>query len=63
MSEEELEELRAIKKLLVLGLLDQGVQANVLASLLDMDPGDFSRLFPVRKLLRRKSGRSGVGDS
>lgn len=57
MAEEELEELQAIKKLLVLGLLNQGVQAGALASLLGMDAGAFSRMFPVRKLLKRKSGR------
>ncbi len=55
MADKELEELEDIKKLLVLDLLNQGIQAGALADLLEMDPGDFSRMFPVRKLLKRKS--------
>jgi hypothetical protein len=47
----ELEELEKIKKLLVLQLLKSGVTANSLATLLNMDPGEFSRKFPVKKLL------------
>jgi hypothetical protein len=51
---DELKELHDIKRLLVLQLLSQGVQANVIADLLEMDPGDFSRAFPVKKLLAKK---------
>ncbi len=54
MAEEELRELRAIKKLMVLGLLNQGIQAGSLAEFLEIDAGDFSRMFPVRKLLVHK---------
>lgn len=52
MAEKELKELQSIKKLLVLQLLSQGIAADSLADFLDMDRGDFSRMFPVRKLLR-----------
>ena len=55
MVEKELKELQAIKKLLVLQLLNQGIQADAIADLLGMDRGDFSRMFPVRKLLKRKA--------
>ncbi len=54
MAEKELKELQAIKKLLVLQLLNQGIQADAIADLLGMDRADFSRMFPVRKLLKRK---------
>jgi hypothetical protein len=51
---DELKELHDIKRLLVLQLLSQGVQANAIADLLEMDRGDFSRAFPMRKLLAKK---------
>jgi hypothetical protein len=54
-AEKELKELQAIKKLLVLQLLNQGIQSEAIADLLGMDPADFSRMFPVRKLLKRKA--------
>lgn len=46
----ELKELRAIKKLLILQLLKSGVKADSIALILDMDKGNFSREFPVKKL-------------
>lgn len=55
MVEKELEELQSIKKLLVVQLLTQGIQAKPIAELLQMDPSDFSRMFPVRKLLGQKA--------
>lgn len=55
MTDEELKELQAIKKLLVLQLLTQGIKTEAIADLLEMDQGDFSRIFPVRKLLKRKA--------
>jgi len=54
MSKEELNELRDIKKLLVLNLLKLEVPAESIADLLKMDPGNFSREFPVKKLLKVK---------
>ncbi len=54
MSEKELNELRDIKKLLILSLLKSEVPAESIAQLLDVDTGDFSRDFPVRKLLKPK---------
>ena len=53
MAEKELKELQTIKKLLVLQLLNQDVKADAIADLLGMDRADFSRMFPVRKLLKR----------
>jgi len=55
MAEKELKELQAIKKLLVLRLLAQGVKADAIADLLGMDRGNFSRMFPVRKLLKQEA--------
>ena len=53
-----LKELQDIKKLLVLQLLDAGFQAGILANLLEIDTGDFSRIFPVKKILK---GRKSAG--
>ena len=58
MSERELKELRTIKKLLVLQLLTQDIKADAIADLLEMDQADFSRMFPIRKLLKRKARKS-----
>jgi hypothetical protein len=54
MSENELKELKQIKKLLILALLKSNVSADSIAQVLGMDRGDFSREYPVRKLLRKK---------
>jgi len=51
LDEKELKELQMIKRLLVLQLLNQGIAGKALADLLEMDGGDFRRMFPVRKLL------------
>lgn len=53
MPKDQADQLEDIKRLLVLQLLNSGVSASSLASVLEMDPGDFSRMFPVRKLLRK----------
>jgi len=58
MSERELKELRTIKKLLVLQLLTQDIKADAIADLLEMDRADFSRMFPIRKLVKRKARKS-----
>jgi hypothetical protein len=50
MTEKEMRELQDIKKLLVLQLLASGVRAGDIARALDMNKGNFSRMFPVRKL-------------
>lgn len=55
MSEKELKELGDIKKLLILLLLKLGVEAESIAGLMDIDPGNFSKEFPVRKLLKTKA--------
>jgi hypothetical protein len=47
---EELRELQAIKKLLVLQLLREGVKAMTIADAIGMDRGNFSKIFPARKL-------------
>jgi hypothetical protein len=56
---EIIEKLIDIRKLLVLQLLDAGFQAGVLADLLEMDAGDFSRMFPVKKLLKGRKSAGG----
>ncbi len=42
------EELEAIKKLLILQLVTAGVQAKDVAKVLDLDKSDMSRLVPTR---------------
>ncbi len=54
-----LKELQDVKKLLVLQLLDAGFQAGILADFLEVDSGDFSRMFPAKKLLK---GRRSAGE-
>jgi hypothetical protein len=56
LSEEDdtLKELQDIKKLLVLLLLDRGVKAGAIAEVLGMDPGNFSREFPAKKLTAKR---------
>ena len=49
---DELNELMDIKKLLILLLLKSGVKAESIRKLLNMDQGNFSRMFPITKLLK-----------
>jgi hypothetical protein len=44
-----LKELEDIKRLLILVLLKGGVSPGDVARALQMDPGNFSRMFPARK--------------
>jgi hypothetical protein len=53
MPKDQADQLEDIKKLLVLQLLHSGVSASSLATLLGLDPADFSRLYPVRRLLKK----------
>lgn len=53
MEEKALKELKSIKNLLVLQLLKSEVSAKSIAKLINMDTADFSREFPVRKLLSK----------
>ncbi len=48
-------ELEAIKRLLMLSLLKEGVAQNVIALALQMDPADLSRMMPVRKIKKAVS--------
>jgi hypothetical protein len=50
MTDKELKELQDIRKLLVLQLLASKVRAGDIAEVLGMDKGNFSRMFPVKKL-------------
>lgn len=54
MNEKELKELQAIKKLLVLQLLNADVSSASIADVLGIDRSDFSKMFPVKKLLKKK---------
>jgi hypothetical protein len=49
-----LKELEDIKKLLIVQLLNSGVQAGSIARLLDMDAGNFSKMFPARELVGKR---------
>lgn len=52
---EELDELKKIKKLLVLLLLrNNDIEAKNIAKVLDIDPTGFSREFPITKLFKKK---------
>lgn len=61
MNDKEIKELQNIKKLLIVELLIAGVQATDLAKLIEMDPDDFSRLFPVRTLLKNIKKKNSAG--
>ena len=41
---EKIDELEQIKRLLILGLVKQGVQGKEIATVLDVDPATISRL-------------------
>jgi hypothetical protein len=53
MTKDETDQLEDIKKLLVLQLLNSGISGTTIATILGMDQGDFSRAFPVKKLLKK----------
>ena len=48
------DEVLAIKRLLILQLLKTGAGQKEVAFALGMDKGNFSRMFPVRKILGAK---------
>ena len=54
MGEKELKELGDIKKLLILMLLKSGVEAESIAGLMDIDPGNFSKEFPVQNAIENE---------
>ncbi len=45
-----IKELEAIKKLLVLALLAQGLEQKLIAKALQIDPAQLSRMMPARKI-------------
>ena len=47
---DELKELEDIKELLILQLLASDVKAGAIADVLGIDKGNFSRMFPAKKL-------------
>ena len=44
-------ELSEIKKLLILDLLSREVKLSQIANILGVDPGNFSRMYPVRAIM------------
>src|SRR5437867_2490812 len=59
MSEKEItEELKDIKKLLILHLLASSVRAAEIAEILDMKESNFSRDFKTRKLIKRLKAKA-----
>lgn len=52
-----LKELEDIKRLLILLLLKAGTSQGEVARALQMDQGNFSRMFPARKLKSVKAGK------
>ena len=53
MTDDELKELKDIKRLLILQLLNAEVPGDSIAKILNMDQGNFSREFPLRKLVKK----------
>jgi DNA-binding NarL/FixJ family response regulator len=53
-SDPSLDELRTIKKLLVLQLMMSGVQTTDIAAALGVNKGTISKLVPLRKVKRSK---------
>lgn len=48
--EEKLEAIEGIKRLMIIGLINQGVKAKDIAATLEVDPGTISRLaWPKKK--------------
>jgi hypothetical protein len=54
MGKEELEELQAIKKLLMLDLIKSGATSEELERATGLDAGWIRKMFPMRKIKKRK---------
>jgi len=52
---EELEPLEEIKRLLILGLIHDGVRAKDVAAVLDVSKATISRMIPVLKIKTKKT--------
>ena len=50
---EQRDELEQIKRLLILALVHQGVQAKDIAKVLEVDPAMISRMVPARQIKKR----------
>jgi hypothetical protein len=46
-----IQELFEIKKLLILDLMSRGVKPKQIAKMLDVDAGNFSRMYPMREII------------
>ncbi len=46
---EKLEPLEEIKRLIILGLINQGVKGKDIAAMLEVDPAIVSRMMPSKK--------------
>jgi hypothetical protein len=49
--------LSDIKGLLILDLFTRGVKPNQIAKVLDIDPGAFSRAYPMREILGKSNNK------
>jgi Mn-dependent DtxR family transcriptional regulator len=52
-NEQKLDTLEQIKRLLVLALVQQGVQSKDIASALGVDPATISRMVPTRQIKKK----------
>ena len=50
-SDPAIRELSDIKKLLILDLMTRGVKPMQIARILDIDKGQFSRMYPMREII------------
>jgi Mn-dependent DtxR family transcriptional regulator len=53
--EQKNDTLEQIKRLLVLALIHQGVQAKDIASVLEVDPAIISRMVPARQIKKKQN--------
>lgn len=51
--EQKMDELEQIKRLLVLGLIAQGVQGKDIANVLGVDPATITRMVPSRRVNKK----------
>jgi DNA-binding MarR family transcriptional regulator len=53
-SDQKVDSLEQVKRLMVLALLHQGVQGKDIAAALGVDPGTVSRMIPLRRVGKKK---------
>ena len=52
-NEPKIDALEQIKRLLILGLIQQGIQGKDIATVLNVDPATISRMVPTRQMKKK----------